>query len=128
LEQLAGKYVLGLLTDGFLPAQQLKVHALGIEKYFKHIIYTEQFGRQFWKPSPVGFQKLLESLNVQPQNAVYIADNPQKDFIAPNDLGILTVRIIRSTGLHSALPDDPASPAKHTIRQITQLPDLLKKL
>jgi len=128
LKQLAGKYVLGLLTDGFLPAQQLKVRALGIEKYFKHILYTEQLGREFWKPSPVGFQKLLESLNVQPQNAVYIADNPTKDFIAPNSLGILTVRIIRPAGLHRELPDDPASPAKLTIRQIAQLPDLLKKL
>ena len=131
LEQLAGKYVLGLLTDGFLPAQQLKVRALGIEKYFKRIIYTEQLGRQFWKPSPAGFQKLLESLKVQPQNAVYIADNPTKDFLAPNSLGILTVRIIRPAGLHRDLSDDPsapASPAKLTIRKIAQLPNLLKKL
>jgi len=128
LEQLAGKYVLGLLTDGFLPAQQLKVHALGIEKYFKRILYTEELGREFWKPSPVGFQKLLESLNESPQNAVYIADNPTKDFLAPNSLGILTIRIIRPAGLHRDLSDDPTSPAKHTIRQIAQLPDLLKKL
>jgi len=152
LEQLAGKYVLGLLTDGFLPAQQLKVRALGIEKYFKCIIYTEQLGRQFWKPSPAGFQKLLESLNENSQNAVYIADNPQKDFIAPNDLGILTVRIIRPAGLHkdlsaiskadlsaickadlsairkADLPDVPSTAAQLTIRQIAQLPDLLKKL
>jgi len=128
LEQLTGKYTLALLTDGFLPAQQLKVRALGIEKYFKSIIYTEQLGRQFWKPSPVGFQKLLESLNEIPRNAAYIADNPQKDFIAPNKLGILTIRIIRPAGLHRDLPDDPASLAKHTIRQLAHLPDLLKKL
>jgi putative hydrolase of the HAD superfamily len=128
LEQLAGKYVLGLLTDGFLPAQQLKVHALGIEKYFKCIIYTEQLGRQFWKPSPAGFQKLLESLNENPRNAVYIADNPQKDFIAPNSLGILTIRIIRPAGLHRNLPDVPSAAAQLTIHKITQLPDLLSKL
>ena len=42
LQQLSDKYTLTLLTDGFLPAQQLKVQALGIEKYFKCIIYTEQ--------------------------------------------------------------------------------------
>ena len=33
--ELSTKYTLALLTDGFLPGQQFKVQALGIEKYFK---------------------------------------------------------------------------------------------
>ena len=34
LNQLTEKYTLAMITDGFLPAQKLKVQALGIEKYF----------------------------------------------------------------------------------------------
>ena len=127
LSQLSGKYTLALLTDGFLPAQQLKVQALGIEKYFKCIIYTEQLGREFWKPSLAGFQKLMETLNARPRTIAYIADNEKKDFIAPNKLGFLTVRIIRPAGLHSESSQEPGAAAQYTIRQISQLPALLDK-
>ena len=128
LSQLSGKYTLALLTDGFLPAQQLKVQALGIEKYFKCIIYTEQLGREFWKPSPAGFEKLMQTLNAKPENIAYAADNEKKDFIAPNKLGFLTIRIIRPAGLHSESSQESAAAAQYTIRQISQLPALLEKL
>jgi len=127
LSQLSGKYTLALLTDGFLPAQQLKVQALGIEKYFKCIIYTEQLGREFWKPSPAGFEKLMEALNAKPQTIAYVADNEKKDFIAPNKLGFLTIRIIRPAGLHSESSQEPGAAAQYTIRQISQLSAFLEK-
>ena len=91
LDQLTGKYTLAMITDGFLPAQKLKVQALGIEKYFKSIIYTEALGREFWKPSPAGFKKIIQILNTEPKSIVYLADNEKKDFIAPNKLGFVTV-------------------------------------
>jgi putative hydrolase of the HAD superfamily len=56
LSKLSEKFTLALLTDGFLPSQQLKVHALGIEQYFKCIIYTEQLGiKDFIAPNRLGF-------------------------------------------------------------------------
>ena len=128
LNQLSGKYTLALLTDGFLPAQKLKVQALGIEKYFKCIIYTEELGRQFWKPSPAGFEKLLQNLNVKPQNIVYVADNPTKDFIAPNKIGFLTVQIIRPARIHTESAPEAVAAAKYVIHQLTQLPALLDRL
>ncbi|HUW20656.1 MAG TPA: HAD family hydrolase [Sedimentisphaerales bacterium] len=128
LDRLSRKYTLALLTDGFLPAQQLKVHALGIEKYFKTIIYTEQLGREFWKPSPAGFQRLIEALNVPPETAAYIADNEKKDFIAPNNLGLLTIQIVRPARLHTESSDQPGAAALHIIRKISRIPDLLERL
>ncbi len=127
LSQLSSKFTLALLTDGFLPAQRLKVQALGLEKYFSCIIYTEQLGREFWKPSPVGFEKLMETLNVKPETMVYVADNQMKDFIAPNRLGFSTIQINRPAGLHSESSQGPGSEAQYTIRQIRQLPALLDK-
>jgi putative hydrolase of the HAD superfamily len=127
LSQLSGKYTLALLTDGFLPAQQLKVLALGLEKYFSSIIYTEELGREFWKPSPAGFEKLMEALDTRPQTMVYVADNEIKDFIAPNRLGFVTVQIIRPARLHSESSQEPDSGARYKIRQINELPVLLDK-
>jgi putative hydrolase of the HAD superfamily len=128
LRQLSKKYTLALLTDGFLPAQQLKVQALKIENYFKCIIYTEQLGRQYWKPSPAGFEKLIQTLNAKPQAIAYVADDQMKDFIAPNKLGLLTIQITRPARIHTSTSQDPHAAAQYVIHKITQLPTLLEKL
>ncbi len=128
LDQLSKKYRLALLTDGFLPAQQLKVQALQIEKYFEYIVYTEQLGREFWKPSPVGFQKIIEKLEINPKTVVYVADNAKKDFIAPNKLGFFSIQLTRSAGIHTELPTETEAKPEYVISKITQLPELLEKL
>jgi len=136
--ELSTKYTLALLTDGFLPAQKLKVQALGIEKYFELIVYTEQLGRECWKPSPAGFEKIIQALRAKPENTAYIADNEKKDFIAPNKLGFLTIQIIRPARIHTSVcgereaaaqlrPRPSPRRAQHTIDQISQLSGLLEK-
>ncbi len=125
---LRQKYILGLLTDGFLPTQQLKVNALNLEQYFQSIIYTEQLGRQFWKPSTVGFEKIMKTLNAAPENTVYIADNETKDFIGPNKLGIKTIQILRPRRIHTGSSTEPNAAARHIISDLSQLPNLLKRL
>jgi len=126
--ELSTKYTLALLTDGFLPGQQLKVQALGIEKYFKSIVYTEQLGRDSWKPSPVGFEKILQTLEARPENTVYIADNEKKDFIAPNKLGFATIQILRPARLYTSICGHTGAAAQHIIPQISQLSALLGRL
>ena len=128
LHRLRDKYTLALLTDGFLPAQKLKVQALGLEKHFKCVIYTEQLGREFWKPSPAGFEKLIETLNVKAETMAYVADNQKKDFIAPNKLGLLTIQIIRPARIHTESSRQAGAAAQHVIHKITRLPTLLQNL
>jgi putative hydrolase of the HAD superfamily len=108
LEGLRDKCTLGLLTDGFVPTQRLKVQALGIEHYLKAIVYTKELGQNVWKPSLRGCEKLLDMLPPPPEQAVYVADNGSKDFIAPNRLDLLRVQLRRPRGLYrqpSPLPD-----------------------
>ena len=126
--ELSTKYTLALLTDGFLPAQKLKVQALKIEKYFKFIVYTEQLGRECWKPSPAGFEKIIQTLNVEPENMAYVADNEKKDFIAPNKLGFSTIQLIRPARIHRTLSVETEASAQHTICEIRQLTGLLEKI
>ncbi|MBM4027577.1 MAG: HAD family hydrolase [Planctomycetes bacterium] len=128
LDALQGRYTLGLLTDGFLPTQRLKVQALGIEGYFKAILYTEELGREHWKPSPLGFERLLEKLAARPDQAVYVADNETKDFIAPNRLGILTIQVQRPQGLYRQPSPVPDAAPRLRIAEIAALPGLLTSL
>ena len=126
--ELSTKYTLALLTDGFLPGQQFKVQALGIEKYFKSIVYTEQLGRECWKPSLAGFEKIMQALKVEAENMAYVADNEKKDFIAPNKLEFSTIQLIRPARIHRAVSVEPEAAAQHTISEISQLSGLLEKL
>jgi putative hydrolase of the HAD superfamily len=123
LENLSRKYTLAMLTDGYLPGQKLKVKALDIEKYFKCIVYTEELGPDKWKPSPAGFEKILNNLGITPQKAVYVADNEEKDFIAPNKLGVVTIQISRPAGLYKAKSGQyhPQLAACYKISDINQL-------
>jgi putative hydrolase of the HAD superfamily len=125
LDTLKGRYTLGLLTDGYLPTQRLKVQALGIEHYFAVIVYTEELGRDCWKPSPRGFEKLIELLGVQPQEMVYVADNEAKDFIAPNRLGLLTIQVRRRRGLYTQPSASPDAAPRLRIDSIDRLVDVL---
>lgn len=128
LSELGAKYTLALLTDGFLPGQKLKVQSLGIEKFFKCIVYTDHLGREFWKPSPAGFEKIIEILRTKPENMAYIADNEKKDFIAANKLGFLTVQIIRPARLHTSVCAEIGAKAQFVIHKIGRLPALLDGL
>jgi putative hydrolase of the HAD superfamily len=94
---------LALLTDGYLPPQRRKVEALGLQNMFDPIVYTEELGREHWKPSHRPFE-LVESLcGVRPERYVYIGDNPRKDFLAPRARGWDTVRVRRDDTEHSGV-------------------------
>ncbi len=128
LENLKDTYKLGLLTDGFMPAQQLKVQALGIEHYFDKIIYTELLGRENWKPSTLGFEKLLEALDTPPENAVYVADNIAKDFIAPNSLKMFSIQLINPNAVHTHQSPSKLAKPQFSIDSFDSLPQLLANL
>ena len=128
LGELKKRYKLGLITDGWLPAQEFKVKALGIEEFFDCIIYTERLGSEFWKPSPKSFEKLLADFDVAASESVYVGDNLEKDFLSPNLMGFKTIRIVRPKRIHLApAPSTDAEP-NYEIDSITKLSDLLKKI
>jgi putative hydrolase of the HAD superfamily len=128
LDRLSQSHTLALLTDGFLPAQKLKVRSLKIERFFKMILYTEQMGRQYWKPSPLGFQHLMKGMEGPANSFMYVADNPRKDFIAPNQLGWTTVQVIREHQIHTQQALSPESAAHYVLQGITPLPALLEEI
>lgn len=104
---LAGDYRLGLLSDGYQPGQSMKFEALRLGRFFDAVIFTDELGRNAWKPSPIAFQAMAERLSMNHSQCVYVGDNPSKDFLAPNVLGWKTIQWLRQGQLHA----DKAAPA-----------------
>ena len=88
---------------------------------------TEEIGRDCWKPSPAGFIKILNNLDTKPENTVYIADNEKKDFIAPNQLGMPTIQLIRPARIQTLAGRESDASARQIIDQISRLPAILEK-
>jgi len=116
-------YKLGLLSDGYLPAQRLKLAALGLDRHFDAVIFTEDLGRRAWKPSPEGFEKMRRRLRVPRAVCAYVADNPAKDFLAPNRLGWLTIQWRRRGQVHA---DNPAPDGGAPQRTARSGPELMR--
>ena len=78
----------------------MKINALGLNNIFDQILITEELGQKFWKPSIVPFSIMCDKLGVIAKEAIYIADNPKKDFKGPNQLGMDSVRLRLKDGEH----------------------------
>ena len=104
LERLGRRYALGLLTDGEVEVQRAKLDALGLRDCFAAVLFGGELGRDAWKPSPRGLRALLERMGgVPPAEAVYVADNPAKDFAAARAAGMRSLRVRRAGGVYSEL-------------------------
>ncbi|MCX6049330.1 MAG: HAD family hydrolase [Chloroflexi bacterium] len=108
LPKLHQQYRLGLVSDGYLEVQQRKLAALGIAHYLGAVVFSDQWGRTAWKPSTTPFKAVLEQLNVTASEALYIADNPLKDFYGPRQLGMATIWLKHSSGDYTK--QEPPSP------------------
>lgn len=113
---------LALLSDGWAEVQRRKLAALGLAALFDEIVITDELGRDAWKPSPVGFERILTALGVAADAAMYVSDNPHKDFVGPHRLGMRTVRIVRPGTEHGeALAPAPEHQPQRVIRALHEL-------
>lgn len=114
---------LAVLTDGLEAVQRRKWNALGLAEYFDLAVFTDSLrGKDSWKPSPDGFMLALNGLSVEPGKAVYVGDNPLKDFVAPRALGMKSIRIVRPEAQHRKLAAiDPSYEADVCITSLSSL-------
>lgn len=104
LERLAADHVLGLLSDGSVEVQNMKLDVLGLRRHFHAVVISDELGREAWKPSPRGFEVLLARLGgVPPERAVYVSDNPAKDFLGARRAGLRSIRVRRREGIYAHL-------------------------
>lgn len=125
LNHFTGRMQLGLLTDGYLAVQQRKVAALGIADRFAAIVFSDEAGREAWKPSPVPYQKVMTLLRHRGNECAYIADNPTKDFVTAKALGWHTIHIHRREAEYATAQVPASHQAHETIESLCQLENVL---
>lgn len=81
---------MSLVTDGRSITQRNKIRALEISSYFERIIISEEIGTE--KPNHKNFFKAIE--NYKCNKFIYVADNPKKDFLGPNELGWVSICLL----------------------------------
>ncbi len=84
-----------IVTDGNKLVQKNKLVALGLNESVSFCFITHRYGVKNAKPSPHCFLKICQREKIEPQEVVYIGDNPHKDFIGIKALGFKTIRIMR---------------------------------
>lgn len=91
-----------LITDGCSITQRNKLKALGLTGFFNVEIISEEFGSE--KPAKRNYQAVEEFL--RSEKYVYFGENLAKDFIAPKQLGWLTIGLQDDgRNIHQISPD-----------------------
>ena len=114
---------MGLITDGNVEVQKNKVKALRVEDFFDCMIFSDEYGIEKQKPNPFPYLKVIEKLKVKNTRSVYVGDNPHKDFITANKLGLVTIRLLKGNYENITLDDE--FEAKYQIKNIIELLDLI---
>lgn len=128
LEILRERYDLGLVSDGYLQVQQAKWNGLNLAGYFDSVVFSDTWGRDAWKPSTKPFEEVLRQLGPHITQSVYVADNPQKDFLGPHQLGMATVRLCIAGGEYSSRrPPSARHAPQRTVNSIGELTRLFQE-
>ncbi len=129
LQACREEYLVGLVSDGQLSVQKNKFQALRLDSYFAEVMFSDELGRDNWKPSPRPFETVLQRMGVPPRSSVYIADNVKKDFLAPRSLGMGTIQVRRPDGLYANVVAMTNRHAAHAIASdLNEAMNLLKTL
>lgn len=103
LQTLHMRAAVTILTDGVAALQQRKINALKLDHFIHRAVFTDEWGREFWKPHTRGYLELQEWMGLPPHKCLYVGDNPQKDFDGARKLGWHCLRIRRREGRYAAL-------------------------
>lgn len=121
---------LGIVTDGFAETQRGKLRALGAESVFECIVVTDELGegRRHWKPDPKPFLVACDRLGVPTTRAIYVGDNPNKDFHVSTVLPITTVRLFWEGAVYLDSPYLDGVREHHRIGALTELAAVLERI
>jgi len=92
---------IGIITDGRPEGQNAKIDALGLRELVDEIIITDELGgEEYRKPNKTAFILMAKKLEVPLKKMLYVGDNKNKDFIAPNQLGMQSIWFKNAEGIY----------------------------
>jgi putative hydrolase of the HAD superfamily len=116
---------LGIITNGVTHFQQPKLDALGITRFFEHVITSGDFGAV--KPDPSIFLHACSVFGIAPGDAAYVGDRLHTDAIGAANAGLLGVWLNRDTGPSDADLAEVAASGVRVIESLADLPPLLAR-
>ena len=89
---------MGVITDGREITQKQKIEALGLSEWICPDLVIINEDKKYFKPNHWSFDRMmLQCYEKYPNRDIalyYVGDNPEKDFLAPNELGWTTVCLL----------------------------------
>jgi putative hydrolase of the HAD superfamily len=96
----AARISTGVVSDGLSAVQRRKLAALrDVARQMDVVVMTDELGPGHAKPSATSFRVACRLLGIEPAHAVYIANDPRKDFVGAREAGLATIQTGR-------LPDE----------------------
>lgn len=89
LNALRKKYFLAIVTDAPRDKAWQRLILSGLDGHFYPVVTFTDTGQH--KPSPKPFARACELLHINPKDAVFVGDNPERDIIGAKKAGMLTV-------------------------------------
>jgi putative hydrolase of the HAD superfamily len=78
-----------IVTNGNARQQNAKIDKLRLRNYFKHIFISEEIGMS--KPNPEIFEYVCNTLNVKPEQCIFIGDSLYYDVLGSSKFGMKTI-------------------------------------
>lgn len=104
LEHLKNKYLVGVLSNGFLNVQYKKLYGSGLYRFIQRMVVSDEIGVQ--KPDKRIFDYALEATGANSENVLMIGDNPDADIKGAKDAGWRTIYFDRKNrGVMNTTPD-----------------------
>ena len=94
LEELSGKYKLGVITNGDEKQQRDKITHTGIIKYFDQIIISGEVGVA--KPSKEIFDIACKRMNALPEECIMVGDKYEIDIMGAINAGLTAIWVNRN--------------------------------
>jgi putative hydrolase of the HAD superfamily len=107
--------LVGVMTNGNHVQQTKKIERIGLENLLDAIFSSEMVGHA--KPSAEAFLIPCESLQVPPDEVLYVGDNYRMDVEGARNAGLSAIHLDRAA----------ADPGPRTVRTLTELPTILEK-
>lgn len=115
-------YKVALITNGGYEVQNRKLELLGLHDYFDEIIISREFGVD--KPAPEPFIEMAKRLDAEPEELLYIGDNPLNDVEGSRNAGYIPVWV-KTTGIWGF--DDIEKP-EYCVETVAEIPELIEKI
>lgn len=114
LERLKSRFRLFTASNG-----NADLGRIGLAHFFERSLNARQVGAL--KPEPLLFHKVIEGTDLQPQQVVYVGDDPALDIVGARGAGMHAIWIDRG---HMEWPAD-IEPAAHSVTSLHELGTVL---